>query len=138
MNQTNARESGTMVGTENGDGYLQVRIRPRAYFVHRIVWEMANGPIPDGMEIDHANGMRSDNRPSNLRLATETQNKWNKPGRHNRTGLKGIYLHRSGKYVARIGCYGKVHHLGVFNTASEAHGAYCNAAKRLHGEFAHA
>ncbi len=138
MNQTNAREAGTVVGTDNGDGYLQVRIRPKAYYVHRIVWQMCNGDIPNGMEIDHANGNKSDNRPSNLRLATETQNKWNKPGRPNKTGYKGVYKHASGKYGARIGCDKKIHSLGLHDTPERAHLAYMEAAVKMHGQFAHA
>lgn len=135
MNQTNAREAGSVVGTPHGTGYLQVRIRPKVYFVHRIIWEMVNGPIPQGMQVDHRDGNRRDNNPSNLRLATSTQNKWNTAPRHNITGMKGVTKHKGG-YAARIHCNGVVHSLGVHQTPELAHRAYCDAALKLHGQFA--
>ncbi|EOU3097717.1 HNH endonuclease signature motif containing protein, partial [Yersinia enterocolitica] len=44
---------GTPVGFSNGKGYLQVTLNRKPYRVHRIIWEMHNGPIPEGMQIDH-------------------------------------------------------------------------------------
>lgn len=41
---------------------------------HRLVWEGFNGPIPDGFEINHKNGVRSDNRLENLELLTRSEN----------------------------------------------------------------
>lgn len=57
------------------DGYETVRLRigdrVRSYFVHRFVWEYFHErSIPDGMEIDHLNRFRDDNRPRNLSLVT--------------------------------------------------------------------
>lgn len=42
--------------------------------VHRLVWEAFNGPIPDGKEIDHINGVKNDNRLVNLRVVTPIEN----------------------------------------------------------------
>ena len=57
--------------------YLQVRLmiggkRSNA-LAHRLVWFHFNGPIPDGMTVNHRNGIRDDNRPSNLALATPSE-----------------------------------------------------------------
>lgn len=57
--------------------------------VHRKVWADANGPIPDGYDIDHINGNKRDNRLENLRLATRAQNMWNVKSK-NKFGLKGL------------------------------------------------
>jgi hypothetical protein len=35
------------------NGYGQIRIRRRHYYVHRIVYVAVNGPIPEGLQIDH-------------------------------------------------------------------------------------
>jgi hypothetical protein len=91
--------------------------------------------------IDHINGNRSDNRFSNLREATHAQNRAN--SKHtNKIGLKGVGLIKwipEGKrrWRAQITHNKKVIHLGCFHTKEEAHLAYCDAAKKLHGEFFH-
>ena len=57
--------------------------------------------------------------------------------KRNKAGLKGVTLHkRAGKWQAQIQAFGVTHYLGIFNTAQLAHAAYCEAAARLHGNFA--
>lgn len=43
-------------------------------YVHRFVWEYFNGPIPEGMQVDHVNNIRTDNRLSNLQLLSQKDN----------------------------------------------------------------
>jgi hypothetical protein len=55
----------------------------------------------------------------------------------NTSGYKGVYWYEDRKkWRAQIGYQGKVTNLGSFDTPEEAHAAYCEAAHRLHGEFA--
>jgi len=57
-----------------GKGYLQVRVMidgiRAEVFAHRVVWISANGPIPDGLTINHKDGVRANNQLDNLELAT--------------------------------------------------------------------
>lgn len=63
-------------------GYLKITTRhhvnglpvDRTNKVHRMVWEVANGPIPKHLEINHINGIKDDNRLVNLELVTSKQN----------------------------------------------------------------
>lgn len=55
-------------------GYLKVLTKMGMKRVHRIIWETFNGEIPDGMEIDHINTVRNDNRLSNLRCVSPKDN----------------------------------------------------------------
>ncbi len=57
--------------------YLQVRtlLSGKRYhaLAHRLVYLHFNGPIPDGMTINHMNGIKTDNRPENLEIATYSE-----------------------------------------------------------------
>lgn len=63
---------------DTGLGYLQVCLRKdgknHSLYVHRLVWEAFNGPIPEGMQVNHINEIKSDNRLRNLNLMTKVQN----------------------------------------------------------------
>ena len=90
-------------------GYVTVRFKGVLYYAHRIIWEMHNGKIPDGMEIDHINHIRSDNRIENLRLTSRKQNSRNMSAKcTNSSGVPGVYWHKkaekwcaivAGKYI---------------------------------------
>jgi hypothetical protein len=83
---------------------------------------------------------RTNNKWSNLREATASQNMANRV-LPSETGLKGAYRVQKGetvRYKSIITKDGKRLHLGCFGTAEEAHAAYCAAATQLHGEFARA
>lgn len=132
----NTRYAGTVAGCLNTGGYVQVLINKRPHLAHRVIWEMENGPIPEGGQIDHINGTVADNRRSNLRLATRSQNCRNrKLNKNNKHRLKGVY--RLGNaFAAQIRVGGVNHYLGYFGTKGLAAVAYAKAAIRYHGQFA--
>lgn len=82
--------AGSSAGSLLDSGYYT--LSPRGY-VHRLIWQLLNGPIPEGMEIDHINGNRSDNRIQNLRLVTRTVNCHNIGKTYrNTSGAVGVIL----------------------------------------------
>jgi hypothetical protein len=107
-------------------------------FLHQAVWEMHNGPIPAGMEIDHINGNGLDNRLRNLRLATRSQNMYNRRKLTTTSSkFKGVsYAKREGRWVAYIRQNRSRIHLGYFETELDAALAYDEKARELFGEFA--
>lgn len=96
------------------------------------------GVSPDKRQPDHENGVTLDNRRNNLRFATSSQNAMNRRKTSaNSSGYKGVHWHKGHqKWCAQIKVNGKSIHLGYFDTPEEAHAAYCEAATRLHGDFA--
>lgn len=106
-------------------------------YVHRVAWCLTYGYWPD-MHIDHKDGDGHNNRLSNLRLATATQNGQNKGARRdNKLGIKGVRETPYGKYQARIRAGGKELYLGTFDVPEDARSAFVNAAIVVQGEFAH-
>ena len=74
-------------------GYKRLTVNGKKTSCHRIIWEMHHGAIPRGMEVDHINRVRDDNRIENLRLVTRSQNALNsKLKATNTTGIKGLYF----------------------------------------------
>lgn len=92
-----------------------------------------------GLEVDHINGDKLDNRRCNLRLATPSENRHNARGRANASGCKGVHLIRkTGLWEARITAFGKRHYLGHFRSMEEARDAYNAASLKYQGNYAYA
>lgn len=105
--------------------------------MHRLVWELVNGPIPEGMDVDHINNDRLDNRIENLRLATRSQNLANSPDRYeNKHGYRGVAVRRNGKYRGCVWKDYKQHWTRTVDTPEEAAQLRDELALELHGEFA--
>ena len=123
------------VGCVCPDGYAKVNLNYKPYLLHRLIWKIATGNDPLS-EIDHINGVRSDNRICNLREATTAQNKWNASRKGKGSNpLRGVRK-SSSRWIAQIACNGKKIYIGTFDTAELAHNAYWVKAQELHGEFA--
>jgi HNH endonuclease len=89
--------------------------------------------------LDHKDRNPSNNRISNLREATSSQNTANSKKKNgSRNGLRGTELVPSGSWQARINSSSKKAYLGTFDTPEEAHAAWCKAAKAIYGEFFYA
>ncbi|HAV7993356.1 TPA: HNH endonuclease [Escherichia coli] len=125
-------EAGELADTATDSaGYRRVSVRidgrTHSIYAHRVAFIIANGGIPDGLQIDHINAVRDDNRPGNLRAVTPQENQ------HNYRNAKGYSRHScSGKWEAYIRVNGVRHHLGLFTTEAAARAAYLKAKARYH------
>jgi hypothetical protein len=124
---------GSIAGCIHGSGYKVVTINSKTYKLHRVIWVMLFGQIPNKFFIDHINGKKFDNRLENLRLATNHQNQQNRPApKNNSSGFRGVTWHKSvDKWMARISHNGKRTTIGFFDTAEDAYEAYKTEAKKL-------
>lgn len=112
------------------NGYPQVKITGYVALIHNIL-------LSDAKQVDHINGVRYDNRRSNLRACTASQNAMNKGMLSNNTsGVTGVYWHkRAGKWCAHIKVDYKKIYLGLFDDLSAAAAARKAAEVQYFGEF---
>lgn len=115
-------KAGTKAGSlDRTSGYHRIRIDKRNYFSHRIAWIYSYGDIPSDMEIDHKDRNKLNNRLSNLRVVTASDNQKNVGlNKNNTSGLSGISFYRNSRYRVTIGSNGVSHYLGTFLDYFEA------------------
>jgi len=119
----------------SGNGYV-IRHRPgheSVILMHREVLG-----TPDGIDTDHINGNKLDNRKENLRFCNGSQNMANQGKLSNNTsGYKGVTWDKlNKKWKSQIKVYGINIHLGRFINVEDAANAYKEAAIKYFGEFA--
>jgi hypothetical protein len=134
--RVNKRFAGRPAGCSDGQyGYISIRLCDRLYQAHRLIWLYMTGDWPADL-VDHIDGNPANNVWTNLRPATRGENNRNRlTTRKGR--LKGTHLNRAtGKWYVQIMLEKRNHNFGQFDTEEEAHAAYVEAARRLHGAFA--
>lgn len=101
--------------------------------MHRLI-----NKTPDGLETDHINGNRLDNRKCNLRTCTNAENQQNRRKKEGTTSVyKGVHWNSKDKrWYALIKHDGKTTYLGSFKNEIDAATTYNKAASEIHGEFA--
>jgi HNH endonuclease/AP2 domain len=133
----NTRFAGKTTGHAlDKNGYPRVNIRGTPHLAHRLAWAIVHGKLP--AQLDHINGNPADMRLCNLRACAGAENQHNRPrSKNNSSGFKGVCWHaQCKKWRAYIVINWKQKHLGLFDTAIEAHEAFCKAADEMHGAFA--
>ena len=129
----------SLAGSFNSEGYVQIHLNGVNYYGHRIVYQMVNRLhiLPSEIMLDHIDGNKSNNNPTNLRIATKSTNAMNRGKQsNNSSGYKGVSFRKDiRKWLAKITKEGKAFHIGTFNTKEEAALAYYQAASEIHGEF---
>ena len=133
----NTTRVGNFAGGKDAYGYVQVSVCGKLIKAHRLAWFYMTGDWPPE-DIDHINGDRSDNRWSNLRLASRSENLMNTTVRSdNSSGYKGVgWAKRERLWRAYINIDGKTQSLGYFKELDEAIEARKDAEVKYHGEFA--
>jgi len=134
-------KKGNEINLRDPYGYLYFQLNKHRYKVHRVIWAMFNGKIPEGFVVDHINQIRDDNRIENLRLATLSQNHKNSNFKRSNATSKyiGVSFSRTErKWLAQINFPGerKTTRIGCFSEEEEAALAYNDFARELYEEFA--
>lgn len=133
VNQNPRARKGQIAGTirKGINQYRQIKLDNVFYLAHRMAWWIVYNEAPD--TIDHINGNGLDNRISNLRSVTSSQNMQNHHNRlKNKTGLPpGTHVQRK-RFSSQLTANGKYFYLGSFDTPGAAHEAYMDARKRHH------
>jgi len=117
----NARCAGRAVYEEKHNGYRRIELLGKRYLSHRLAWAIHHGNWPAD-QIDHINGVRSDNRIDNLREASQTENSRNvRLTESNMSGVIGIYWNKINfRWRADIGVNNSTIHLGTFKDFDDA------------------
>ena len=136
-NAWNSKFANKPAGCVGAGGYVFIRFDDVLYRAHRIAWKMVYG-LDAPADIDHIDGDRTNNKLSNLRLATRTQNCGNRDlSVKNRSGFKGVsWYSKDKKWVAELTYEKKRVFRKYFNDPEEASKAYQEAAEKYYGEYA--
>lgn len=119
-------------GSKHVEGYLTIRIDGRSYLCHRLAWLYAYGRWPFD-QLDHINGIRTDNRLSNLRECSNLENCQNvRAHRDSSSRYVGVSRTKNGRWVAHICTAGTVRHIGTFDSEAAAAAAYATEKTTLH------
>ena len=119
------RSRGRSFGGDDGKGYRRIRVKLKILHVHELIAMAFVGDRPKGYDVDHINGNKSDNRPSNLRYVTRSQNLRGHQKVRGRSKYRGVSIDTSNpKFIVRVGL-GKENnyknkYLGSFTDEKEA------------------
>jgi len=110
-------------GASDGYGKIQEDTPSRRKaFAHRVAYELANGPIPDGLVIDHMCHVTLCVNPSHLRAVASKQNSEHKVGaqQNSKSGFLGVVEYYPGCWRGQVKHLGKTHYTGRYDTPEDA------------------
>lgn len=126
---------GSIAGSTDTAGYRRISLLGKQVSAHRLAVLWMTGSMPED-EVDHINGIRSDNRWANLRVCDQSQNRQNVNIRSdNKVGVKGVRITKNGRFEAQV-IANKTRKSATFMTLSEAAEWVRSTRIAMHGEFA--
>lgn len=123
-------------GTKHSSGYRYLRFQGKMLAMHRVVFSLCHNRIPKS-DVDHRDRNRANNRITNLREASESENNFNsKTHKRNTSGHRGVFWEpEDSKWSARIQLDGKRYRLGRYRTKNAAIRAYSETALLIRKGF---
>lgn len=117
-------------------GYYRIMINSIRYYAHKLAWLYIYGELPTG-NLDHINRIRTDNRISNLRIASNSQNCMNCTiYSSNTSGQKGVnFSKKHNTWIVRCRVNNIRYYLGCYKNKEDAINIYIAFAKHVHGVF---
>jgi len=120
-------KKGTIAGSKDNKGYLQIKLNQKVYRLHRLIWLWHGRNLSE--QLDHIDRNPLNNKIENLREATRSTNQWNTSKSDG-----GVSFHKaSNKWRARIKIHNKEIYLGVFADYQQAKQVRDEAARRRWG-----
>lgn len=125
------------LGPDSGTGYGKISVNGKILSTHRYAWEKVNGPIPEGMQVDHVCHNRGCLNINHLRLATIQQNQFNRSGaqKNSKTGVRNVYKVLD-KWRVVITHDGTKHNFGLYSSIKDAQKVAEQKRAELFGSYA--
>jgi hypothetical protein len=132
---SNRVKVGSIAGNVHNCGYIELKVNNNRVLAHRLAWLYEHGELP--ILIDHINGDKKDNRISNLRQASYSENAYNSKIRtDNKSGVRCVSWDKArNSWEVRVKLNGKLNHYGNYNDLEEAKKVADTVRNLAHKEF---